>query len=191
MHAELVLVVIICWQVQQPQASSRGDATSESVDVRYARAQLQLAEANLKRLEKSNERMPRSVPSSVVAEYQYDVQVAKSRLERATAGRAASEFGVWLQRADAERRTAETAWKSALAANARAPGTFQPLDVERFQLRTEVARLQLERGRALVDAGREAQLQWQIELLENQHQRLKEETSRATSFIGFYPVWGW
>ena len=135
--------------------------------------------------------MPRSVPSSVVAEYQHDVQVAKTRLEQANAGQTASDFQVWLQRADAERRTAETAWTNATAVNDRVPGTFQPLDVERFRLRAEVAKLQLERGQMLVDSDNETQLQWEIDMLDNQVQRLKDETSRATTFIGFYPLWQW
>src|SRR5205814_1454192 len=140
---------------------------SESVEVRYARAQMQLAAANLNRVEQMNKRLARSVPSSVVAEYQFDVQVAKTRLEQAAASRAASEFQVWLQRAEAERKTAETTWKSATAVNASAPGAFEPLDIERYRLRAEVAKLQLERGQTLVDSGREAQLQWEIDLLEN------------------------
>lgn len=191
MHTEIILMIIVCWQAQQSQRATPSDILSESVEVRYARAQVQLAETNLKRLEQSNKRMPRSVPSSIVAEYQRDVRVAKTRLKQATAGRTASDFQVWLQRADAERRAAETAWSNATAANVRAPGTFQPLDVERFRLRAEVAKLQLERGQMLVDSGHEAQLQWEIDMLDNQFQRLKDETSRATTFIGFYPLWHW
>jgi hypothetical protein len=134
------------------------------VHARPTNAQQVLAETNLKRLEQSNKRMPRLVPSSIVAEYQHDVQVAKTRLKKATAGQTASDFQVWLHRAEAERRAAETTWSNATAANARAPGTFQPLDVERFRLRAEVAKLQLERGRMLVDSGHEAQLQWEIDM---------------------------
>jgi hypothetical protein len=183
--------MIVCWQTQQIQKAAPGDTASEGVEVRYARAQLQLAETNLKRLEQSNKRMPRSVPSSVVADYQHDVQVAKTRLEQAVAGQVASDFQVWLRRADVEQRAADLAWKNATAVNARAPGTFHPIDVERFRLRAEVAKLQLERGQMLVDSGHEAQLQWEVDLLDNQVQRLKDETSRATTFIGFYPIWRW
>jgi hypothetical protein len=63
--------------------------------------------------------------------------------------------------------------------------------MERFRLRAEVAKLQLERGQSLVDSGREAQLQWVIDMLDNQVQRLKEESSRETPFIGLYPSWWW
>jgi hypothetical protein len=190
MHAE-ILITVVCLLGQQLQASTPSNTASESVEVRYARAQVQLAEANLLRVEQSNKRLERAVPSSVVAEYQHDVQVAKTRLKLATTGRSASEFQVWLERADAERRIAETAWKNATAVNRRVPGTFAPLDIERFRLRAMVAKLQLERGQALVDSGREAQLQWVIDMLDNQLQRLKEESSRETPFIGLYPSWWW
>ena len=126
-----------------------------------------------------------------MAEYQHDVQVAKTRLEQATAARAGGEFQIWLQRADAERTAAETSWKKATAVNRREPGTFGPLDLERFRLRAEIAKLQLERGQTLADSGREAQMQWQIEMLDNQVQRLKEESRRATSSVVYYPSWWW
>jgi hypothetical protein len=179
-----MLVAVVC--LGQP-----GNAVAESVEVRYARAQMQLAEANLNRVEQSNKRVPGAVPSSVVAEYQHDLQVAKTRLEQVTAGPGGGDFEVWLQRAGAERTGAETAWKGATAANRRVPGTFGPLELERFRLRAEVARLQLERGQALADSGREAQMQWQIEMLDNQVQRLKEESRRVTSSVVYYPSWWW
>jgi hypothetical protein len=130
------------------------------------------------------------VPSSVVAQYQGEVQVAKTRLEQATAGSAAGDFQVWLQRAEAEQKSAETTWNNAKAVNGRAPRTFDPLDIERFRLRAEVAKLQFERGQSLVDSGREAQLKWEIDLLDNQVQRLKEKSRSATPTIRF-PSWWW
>lgn len=81
MHAE-ILITVLCWLGQLLQAAASGDIT-ETVEVRYARAQVQLAEANLKRVEQSNKRLAGSVPNSVVADYQHDVQVAKTRLEEA------------------------------------------------------------------------------------------------------------
>ena len=60
-----------------------------------------------------------------------------------------------------------------------------------FACRTELAKLQLERGQALAGAGREAQLQWQSDLLDNQVQRVKEETRDGMQSIGLYPRWWW
>jgi hypothetical protein len=184
----LIVVVYLLGQITETAAPN--SVVSETVEVRYARAQLQLAEANLSRVEQSNKRVARSVPSSVVVDYRQTVQVAKTRLEQATAGRAASEFQIWLQRAEAERKTAETMWKSASAANVSIPGTVERLDIERYRLRAEVAKLQLERGQSLVGSGREPQLQWEIDMLDNQVQRLKEEADQSTPILNF-PSWRW
>ncbi len=164
MHTE-ILTTVLCFLGQLLQAPASSDTVSESVEVRYARAQVQLAQANLKRVERSNKRLAGSVPSSVVAEYQHDVQVAKTRLDQASAGRDGNEFQGWLKRAEVEQKVTETTWKNATAVNDRAPGTYDPLDIERFRLRAEVAKLQFERGQKLVDAGRETQLQWEIDML--------------------------
>jgi len=190
MHTE-TLIVIFCWLGQFLQGPIEANTTTESVEVRYARAQVQLAQANLDRAEQSNKRVAGLVPGSVVAEYQHDAEVAKRRLAQAAAGGAASDFQVWLQRAEAERSAAKTTWENATAVNGRVAGTYAPLDIERLRLRAEVAKLQVERGQSLVDASRETQLQWEIDLLDNQVQRLKEESLRAAPFIDIYPYWRW
>jgi hypothetical protein len=185
----LTAAALMGQQVQLPPPSK--SAAPESVEVRYARAQLQLAEANLSRVQQSNQQVERTVPSSIVAEYQDDVRVAKTRLQQVTTGAPANQFQVWLERAAAERRAAETAWKNATAVNRSAANTFAAIDVERYRLRAEVAVLQLERGQLLASAARDAQLQWQADLLDNQVQRLKEETRDAAQFIGLNPRWWW
>jgi hypothetical protein len=190
MHAGMVLAVACCLG-QVPQEPDRGANATGSVEVRYAQAQLHLAEANLKRVEQMNQSSANTVPSSVVADYRHEVQVAQARLEQATKGTAATAFQVWLERADAERRSAETNWRNATAVNRRIPGTYKPLDLERLRLRAQVAALQLERGQALASAGREAQLQWQVDLLDNQVQRLKEESGRPAPYVRYYPLWHW
>src|SRR5262245_3096634 len=106
----VLLLTAVSLMGQQVQLPAPSKPVPETVDVRYARSQLRLAEANLDRVEQRNKQAERSVPSSVVAEYQDDVRVAKTRLQQATAGKAASGFQAWVERADAERRSAETAW---------------------------------------------------------------------------------
>jgi hypothetical protein len=182
------LGLIVCVG-QLLQAPALPDDKTESVDVRYARAQLQLAEANLSRVQQSNQRVPRSVPEGVVAEYRDDVTVAQARLDQATAGQAANEFQVWLERAATEHRAAKALWTIATTANAHLPGTFEAIDLERYRLRAEVAKLQLERGQSLVVAAADAQMQWKIEMLDNQVQRLKEESRLRPATYRSYPYW--
>ena len=177
--------------VAKAKVAAESKIAPESVEVRYAQAQLQLAEANLSRVQQSNQQMERTVPSSIVAEYEDDVRVAKTRLQQSTAGDSGGRFRVWLARAVAEERDAATVWQKATAANQSVPNTFAEIDVERYRLRGEVAKLQLERGQSLANASREAQLQWQAELLDNQMQRLKEENRDAAQLMGLYPRWWW
>jgi hypothetical protein len=164
--------------------------------VQYCRAQLQLAEANLARVENMNRKVARSVPASLVAEQQHEVAIARLRLRQAEAAGKADEFAVWLERAQADYREAQSRWKSAVAVNAQSAGTFKPEDIERFRLRGEVYRLQVARGQSLVKAPRDEQLAWRVELLNNELARMKEDAlrlapmvPRAYNYYFYYPLW--
>ena len=96
----LVAAAVLEGQVQLPppsrpatdgkaKAAAERKVGPESLEVRYARAQLKLAEANLSRVQQSNQQMERTVPSSIVAEYQDDVRVAKMQLQQVTSGASA------------------------------------------------------------------------------------------------------
>jgi hypothetical protein len=165
----------------------------EPLDVRYCRAQLELAEANLARLDSLNRKIPRSVPESIVVEYKHDVAAARVRLERAQAGAGQDEFAAWLRRAKGDYDEAASRWKIAVAVTRQSRTAFDPQDVERFRLRAEVYRLQYERGLALAEAPREAQLEWRVELLANELERVKEDATRITPAARYYyysfPFW--
>jgi len=191
MVTELLMVIgyFFVGQVPEPSAPApSGAPASETVDVRYARAQLQLAQANLQRVQQINQRLARTVPASVVAEYQGDLDVAKTQMQQAESRSVADGFSVWLRRAESIWKNADTIWKNAVTIKQRSTGTFETLDIERFRLRAEVTRLQLERGQLLVRGPRESQLQWQLDLVNNEVQRLTEE-SRTAPFARFWRVW--
>jgi len=131
----------------------------------------------------------------VVADLRSDIAEADLQVRQASADNDQSEFAVWLRRAQSQSETAVTRWKNAVSANqqlkdANQPqGMFNELDIERFRLRAEVARLQWERGRLLVATSREAQLEWQVELLHNEVDRLREEATQVSPFIRYYPIY--
>jgi hypothetical protein len=194
MHCEIILTAAL---VLAGQAAAAPDESAD-LQLQYARAKLQLAQANLNRIEEINRRVARSVPASVVAEFQRDVAEADVQVEQASAPDA-DEFAVWLRRAQSELQSATTRWKYALAANERLKSSksgknlFDASDIERFRLRAEVGRLQYLRGNQLVGAPRAAQLEWQVELLNNEVDRLKEEEAvRVAPSIRYYPIyWFW
>lgn len=183
------MALLLVGQPGQLGRPAPSNAEDENVEVRYARAQLQLAEANLQRVQQINRRLSRSVPASVVAEYERSVGVADTQLKQAQSDAARDEYQVWLRRAEAAWKTADATWKNSTAVNQRSPGTFEALDIERFRLRAEVTRLQLERGRQFAGASREVQLQWQLDVLNYEIERQKEENSRIAPFVRYYPNW--
>jgi len=161
---------------------------AESLDVQYARAQLALAEANLKRVEEINRRVARAVSDKVVDEYRGDLAVAKARLELTSRGDTDS-FQVWLRSAEANLKSAERAWQNATLANRHMPATVEPLDVERLRLRAEVCRVELEQGRALAGATRQAQLEWRVRTLTSEVDRLDEAVFRLNPPRPSYLFW--
>jgi hypothetical protein len=191
----LLVCVATCWAVGDGEPPAPAEAAKESVELRYCRAQLRLAEANLTRLVRMNEKVPRTVPTSLVIERQQQVAVARLRLQRAEAGDAGGDFAAWLRRAKAEQVEAATRWQQAVAVNQRAADTIDPQDVERYRLRAEVCRLQYERGKELANGSRGAQLEWRVELLSNQLDWVEEEATRIMPSARYYyysfPGWWW
>jgi hypothetical protein len=191
MTAQLIALWILLGDAPAaPAPPAPSDGQAESIDVRYARAQMQLAEANLRRVTQMNERVARVVPASVVAEYRSDLEVANQQMREAQRAEITDVFAVWLHRAESVWKEADTMWKNAVAVNRRSASTFESLDVERFRLRAEVTRLQFERGKLLAGAPREAQLQWQLDVVNYDVQRLKED-ARAANFARSGRVWWW
>jgi hypothetical protein len=186
------LVVMLLGGISADAAPPPADGTpaqpAEGLDLRYARAQLALAETNLKRVELINKQVARAVSGKVVDEYRGDVDVARVRLEAAERGESDS-FQVWLRAAEASVKSAERAWQNATIANQHMPGTVEPVDVERLRLRAEVYRIDLERGRALAGGPHEAQLEWRVRMLSDEVDRLNEAVFRMGPPRSSYLFW--
>lgn len=163
---------------------------AESLEVRYARLWLQLAETNLQRAQRANQRVANAVPANVVAEYRARVDVARARLESSQAAKP-DQLAFWQAGAAAAHRAAEVRYQSASAANARMANTIDPGEVERLRLRTALAELQVERGRAVAGAAPAAQLRWQLEVLFDQVDELREENLPGRPSGPVLPLWRW
>ena len=172
-----------------PPENAGQAAIPENLDVRYARAQVALAEANLKRLQEMNQKVAGAVSADTLVSFQQDVKTAQAELEAAQGGQAAQVFEVWLRRAAAALAYADIQWRGAVAANQRMAGTFSPIDVERRRLRLEVDKLEFERGRALAQGSAEQKLAWELSLMSNEMQRLKEEVRQTVPTTPLYPSW--
>jgi hypothetical protein len=179
-----------------PDAPSNGPgqpSTSAKLDVEYATAKLKLAEASLARVERLNQRVSNAVPANVIADYRRDLAIAQQRLAEATRG-AVDSFRIWQDEAERSWKSADAAWRSAVAANQRQPGTIPAIDVERLRLRSEVFRVNYERGATLVDRPREEQLAWRLSTLSDQLEQVSEVILRGSPTrpgppVGDYRYW--
>ncbi len=136
MHGEMLLIAALLWTAQAPVPAPREAAAEESLELRYARTRLALAEANLKRIDQMNKKLDRTVPASVVAEFKNDVATAELQFRQAVGEASSDPFTVWLRRAESAFQSATTRWKNAVAANRRVKLTVPAVDVERYRLRT-------------------------------------------------------
>ena len=190
--SDVVLALAMSLAVALVWAESKESPKPASPTVIQARAQFRLAELNLQKVRKMNQRVANLVSADVVAEYRDDVEIAKARLAAVERDQGDNPFQVWIRTAEAALKAAEGRLKSAQAVRQKVAGVFDDLDLERMQLRVELARLQLERAKTLVDKPPHAQLQWQIGVLADEVQRLREQARHAAPSGGVapaYPLW--
>ncbi len=159
-----------------PPAKGTETKEAESIAVRYARAQLRVAELTLQKAQAMNKRLPGTLVSGMVSQFSDEVELSKLRLQAAMSSSEVDPLQACLQRAELSVRTAETKLKKAAETNQQVPNTVSPVDLERLRAGIEVARLRLEYGRSVVSASPDAKLQWQIELLNDELARVKEQT---------------
>lgn len=183
----LVIGVVALVGVLGAAPADTQEKSPRNLELAYAEAQFKLAETSLKKLELTNQRFPKTVSASVIADYAEDLAIAKAQLESARQGTDADLFLGWVRRVESNLKTAEASYSSAQVANKRQPGTVDPLDVERLRLRVDINRLQLERGKMLAGASIDQKLEWQVQVLNDEVARLKEQTSRIAPQTRVYP----
>jgi hypothetical protein len=184
----LVLLAGVLIAAPEDKAVENKDGRVDlNLELAYAEAQHKLAEVSLRKLELTNQRFPRTISSSVIADYAEDLAIAKAQLDSARRGADADLFLGWVRRVESNMKTAEASLASARTANQRQPGTVDPLDVQRLELRVEIAKLQLDRGKLLANAPLDQKLEWQVQVLNDEVSRLKEQTSRIAPQTRVYP----
>ena len=111
-----------------------------------------------------NRRVARAVSPNVVAQYQNDLALAQLRQQAALeVNRIRLPCGSrWLNRIGSPHMPTG---RALCAANQKQQGTVNQLDVERLRLQSEMYRLGLRRGEALVNESHEAQLEWRLSML--------------------------
>ncbi len=147
---------------------------SDDFAIRYAKAQLRLAELRLAKAQEMNRRVARTLAKGVVEQFANDVTFAKAQLEAAQGSGKSDSFSFWVRRAELELADRQEQLRIANAANQRVPGAYQPIDLDRMQAAIELAGLRVERAKELADAPEEAKLVWQLEIIAEELNRVDE-----------------
>lgn len=141
----------------------------ESVDIRFARAQLRLAKLDLRRAVEINERVPGMLPVTMIEKIQQSVVIAEEQLKQAMKGSKAQLHEIHLRGAETAAKIANSNFQRIRSLREKLPQSFRAIDVERARARAEVANLNLERARDPKNSEYGvSHLQWQVEELRAQ-----------------------
>ncbi len=158
----LAAIGAIVAAAQQP----RGNFSQEPISVRYARASLELAKVELKKLMNAEKEVPRVIPPIILERAKANVKVAEAQLEQALLPSTGGAVNVHIRYAEERVKVAELELEKARKAKARNPNAVLDVEIERLELVAETARLRLAMWRdpvylpSLLD-----QMQWQLDRL--------------------------
>ena len=154
---------------QQPVVSPDGARRPESVDVAYARAALKVAELELQRILKLNERLAGTYSEKSIELRRQQVHIAKQQLQQALSTDKVKPDVVMIQFAEAALHRAERDHQSALHLRERVPRSVSGIEVERLQWEVALCRLALDKSRQLSRAGSaKAKTEWWLHQLQKQ-----------------------
>jgi len=161
----------------QAASAPPADETDESLDVRYARASLRLAEMDLQKAVDANKRFGRTLPPYAIEPLRAVVKIAEKQLQHVLHKDAETLHQVHLAIAEAKVTTAEAELERALAVNKQSSGLFSDTEIERLRQAAEVARLGLAKARAVNIQSHAEHLQWQVEELQKEVLQLQSRVA--------------
>lgn len=158
--------------------------SAESLDIRLARSQLDLAKLDLRRGMEAYKQIPSRKSAALLERLRLHVQIDEERLAQSLLREDGDPHQVCIRSAEAGVRIAKADLKRKLGRHESMPDAFSKLHVERAQVAVEVAVLTLERARAIDSPGATLKhLQWQIDELRHQVLELQLES--------FFSARGW
>lgn len=161
---------------QTTSAPPTGEA-KESLDDRYARASLRLAQMDLQKALDVNKQVARTLPPYAIEPLRAVVNIAEKQLQYALHEDAETLHHVHLAIAEAKVTAAEAQLEMALAVNKQTSGLYSDTEIGRLRLAAEVARLGLAKARAVNIQSHAEHLQWQVEELQKEVLQLQSRVA--------------
>jgi hypothetical protein len=152
----------------------------ESLDVRYARASLALAQMRLEAVVNSNKQVAGILPEAVIEPLRQVVAICEEQLEQSRSGAAPNARNIEVRAAKASLATAQADAQRAEAINRTAPGTISDHDLRELRQAIEVGRLRLEKAQTLPAQFTAAELEWQFRELNKQILELRSRVEQLS-----------
>jgi hypothetical protein len=168
----------VSWLLGAEPGTKPATEANESLEVRYARAYLQLAQADLQIAVEENKKVPGTYPEAAIEPLRRVVAIAEEQLKHALGESAHDLHSVHIRQAEAAVAEAESDLQRTLAANRRLPGLVDPTQLHRAHLRVEVAKLALAKARAVNAHNLPEHMQWQLEELRMELLQLQSQVQK-------------
>ncbi len=155
-------------QAEKPTEKSTASKPQESLDVRYARAALEMAKLEVEKLDAANRKVRATYAESTIEPLRQIVAISEAQLDAALGKAGRPDNSVAVRRAEARLRTAQTEQARGAARNRNIPGIVGPLGLKRLEAAVNLARIGLEKARAEPGSPTLEQLDWRLTELEKE-----------------------
>ncbi len=145
----------------------------KSLAVACAQAKLKLAEMNLARARELNQKVAGTLIGGMMDQFVKEVTLAKVDLDIAQKSTDNDAFQANIERVKLAAASAKERAKVGLLTHERAPMVVTKGDVERMRLFAVIVDLQLQRGEALANASAAKKLDWQLEMIGDDLERIR------------------
>lgn len=157
-----------------PPKASDSDSLAK-INAQIARAELHLAETELKVLVDANTKLANTFPRSAVMKLQQVVNAAKKRVEQADKADSHTMLASYVALTAAELNSADTNYRTALAANKQIKDAVPALELERLKITAELAKLRNDRAQQAGTASEVSLLSWQLDDLREKVRNISQQ----------------
>lgn len=155
--------------------------TKESSDVAYAKTFLALTQLDLQHAQDINKRVPGTYSNETLGTLRRTVASAQGWLDsRLTQDGSAPAVNPIVAISEARAKMAQEDYQREQAFSNRAPSAANPVTLERARLYAELAKLRVERAKALDSKSPNAILQWELDQLREDVLLLSQEVARIS-----------
>lgn len=161
----------------QPEAAPATSGSEDTIDLdrQFAQTYLRLAEAQLRRAESMNQQIAQSVSDDQIEELKADYELAEQLVHKAEQGGTGGYQGIYLRFAQLAYTRAQQELDRAREAKRLDSQSVGDTDLEILQLRAQLAKINLAKGKRALAGPLEEGLNWKIGLLYQEVIRLRAE----------------